>query len=233
MHATTADDPIASIDSQLEGDLDMLVHRASLGDRRAIGAIAVAYGATLLACARLALGAERAREDEDVLQDLLVCMTHAKLPFVPGRDRALAWLEEQLTALTVASPTDLLVARAADGDPDAVARVLREHGEMLLEEAQAVLSGSVELDAEDVVQDLGEHLLEGALTFERGASGGIGFLRRTVRGLARARRQMGGERAEEDRDAPRDESEGEERGRAGRMALTSRRLPLERSPRKW
>jgi hypothetical protein len=145
----------------------------------------------LLACARLALGAERATEDADVLQDLFACMTHAKLPFVPGRDRALAWLEEQLVALAVASPTDLLVARAADGDPDAVARILREHGEMLLEEARAVLAGSLELDAEDVVQDLGEHLLEGALTFETGAKGGTAFLRRTVRRLASGRQEEG------------------------------------------
>jgi DNA-directed RNA polymerase specialized sigma24 family protein len=201
MPTTAADDSIASIDSQLQAGLDTLVHRASLGDRRAIGAIAVAYGPALLACARLALGAERATEDADVLQDLFVCMTRAKLPFVPGRDRALAWLEEQLVALAVASPTDLLVARAADGDPDAVARVLQEHGEMLLEEARAALAGSLELDAEDVVQDLGEHLLEGALTFETGDKGGIGFLRRTVRRLARDRQEEGQRVTDEELDA--------------------------------
>ena len=143
----------------------------------------------------------------DLLQDLFACMTRAKLQFVPGRDRAFEWLEKQVKALAGVSQADLVIARATDGDPDAVAQVMEEYSEMLLEEARAVLGASLEFDAEDVVQDLGEHLLEGALTLERGARGGIGLLRRTVRGLARDRRNEVQERAADERDVMDDEIE--------------------------
>ena len=44
MSGTTDDNQIAITDSQLVEDVDTLVHHASLGDRHAIGAIAIAYG---------------------------------------------------------------------------------------------------------------------------------------------------------------------------------------------
>jgi DNA-directed RNA polymerase specialized sigma24 family protein len=171
--------------SQLRDRFTNLLVRAVQGDRRAIGAIAASYGPWLLKEARDALGPERASEDEDVLQDLLVGMTHGTFEFVPGRDESHAWLRARMRGLATASPTDLVVARAADRDPDAVARVLTLLSDMLLEEARCILGEALAHGAEDVVQDLGEALLEGLLSFDRGRRGGIGFLRRTVRMMAR------------------------------------------------
>ena len=66
-----------------------------------------------------------------------------------------------------------------------MAQVLTRLSDMLLEEARCVLGEALAHGAEDIVQDLGEALLEGLLSFDRGRRGGIGFLRRTVRGMAR------------------------------------------------
>jgi DNA-directed RNA polymerase specialized sigma24 family protein len=165
----------AHADSQLRDEFTALLFKAAHGDRRAIGAIACSHGRGLLKEARDALGPERASEDEDVLQDLFVGMTHGTFEFVPGRDDPHAWLRERIRS----------VARAADRDPDAVAELLRRLSDMLLEEARCVLGEALTHGAEDVVQDLAEALLEGLLTFDRGRRGGIGFLRRTVRAMAR------------------------------------------------
>ncbi len=175
----------AHADSQLRDEFTALLVKAAQGDRRAIGAIACSHGRSLLKEARDALGPQRASEDEDVLQDLFVGMTHSTFEFVPGRDDPHAWLRERIRSLATASPTDLLVARAADRDPDAVAELLRRLSDMLLEEARCVLGEALAHGAEDVVQDLGEALLEGLVSFDRGRRGGIGFLRRMVRAMAR------------------------------------------------
>jgi DNA-directed RNA polymerase specialized sigma24 family protein len=191
----------AHADSQLRDEFTGLLVKAVQGDRRAIGAIACSHGRALLKEARDALGPERASEDEDVLQDLLVSMTHGALEFVPGRDDPHEWLRARVRDLASASPTDLLVARAADRDPDAVAQVLTRLSDMLLEEARWVLGEIFAHAAEDVVQDLGEALLEGLLSFDRGRRGGIGFLRRTVRVMARIWRNEAEERGVLDMDA--------------------------------
>jgi len=190
MMSEDTDDQIAAPDSPID-ELDALVHSASIGDRRAIGALAIACSPSLLAQARDALGEERASEDEDLLQELFVCLTQASLRFVPGWDHAHEWLRAQLRSLAVASPTDRLVALATDGDPDAVEQVMSAYSDMLLEEARATLGESLSHDAEDVVRDLGEEMVEGFLTFKRGKRGGVGFLRRRVRGMARDRRTAG------------------------------------------
>lgn len=175
----------AHADSQIRDEFTALLVKAVHGDRRAIGAIACGLGRGLLEQARDALGPERAGEDVDVLQDLLVCMAHGTLDFVPGRDEPIEWLRARIRALASASPTDLLVARAADRDPDAVAELLARLSDMLLEEARCVLGEVLAHGAQEVVRDLGEALLEGLLSFDRGWRGGIGFLRRTVRTMAR------------------------------------------------
>lgn len=189
MPADTAHTPIAATDVQLRDMLDDLVQKASLGDRRAIGALAVGLGPTLLKAAREALGPRRADEDEDLLQDLFVCLSHGKLPFVRGRDQGLPWLRRQLESLAHASPTDRLVARAIDADPDAVAQIMTEYGDMLFEEARATLGARGWLEAEQVVADLEEELLEGAVSCERGRRAAVGFLRQRIRAMARSRRR--------------------------------------------
>ncbi len=189
MPADTVQTQIAAIDVHFDDLLDALVLKASLGDRRAIGALAVGLGPTLLEEAREALGARRADEDEDLLQDLFVCLSHGKLPFARGRDHGLEWLRAQLRSLAHASPTDRLVARAVDADPDAVEQIMTEYGDMLFEEARATLGARGGFDAEQVVKDFEEELLEGAVSCERGRRAAIGFLRQRIRAMARSRRR--------------------------------------------
>ncbi len=189
MPADKAHTPMATTDVQLHDLLDALVLQASLGDRRAIGALAIGLGPTLLKAAREALGPRRADEDEDLLQDLFVCLSHGKLPFVRGRDHGLPWLRRQLESLAHASPTDRLVARAIDADPDAVAQIMTELGDMLFEEARATLGARGWLEAEQVVADFEEELLEGAVSCERGRRAAVGFLRQRIRAMARSRRR--------------------------------------------
>jgi DNA-directed RNA polymerase specialized sigma24 family protein len=185
----------------LDEEFTNLLIKAAHGDRRAIGAIAIAHGPGLLTEARKALGPERASEDEDVLQDLLVSMTHGTLEFVPDRDEPLEWLRARIRLLASTSATDLLVARAADRDPHAVAELFTLLSDMLLEEARWVLGEAFAHGAEDVVQDLGEALLEGLVSFERGRRGGIGFLRCVVRSMARIWHQQAEDRTALDVDA--------------------------------
>jgi hypothetical protein len=176
-------------------EFDALVLNAARGDRRAIGALAVGYGPTLLKQAREALGRSRVQQDEDLLQDLFVGMTQASFNFVPGRDQGPAWLQTQLRILAGASRTDLIVARATDGDVEAVAQVIEMFSDMMIEEARSVLGESLAHDPEDVVQALAEQMVEGCLTFGKGRRGAIRYLRRKVRAIAR--RMKKGERLED------------------------------------
>ena len=61
---TNIDMPIDATLDTLEDDLDDLLRRASDGDRRALGAIAIALGPALLREARDALGQLGARGDD-------------------------------------------------------------------------------------------------------------------------------------------------------------------------
>lgn len=73
-------------------DITDLVCRAAEGDRRAIGAIAIALGHELLAVARSIV---KHREDaEDVLQDFFVVLcTGRAARFPPAPGRGLEWME--------------------------------------------------------------------------------------------------------------------------------------------
>ncbi len=75
----------------LEAEFDHLVMLASRGDRRAIGAIAVAIGPTLLAAARTGLGGF-GQEAEDVLQDFFISLLEGRWRFTPGHGRAMQWM---------------------------------------------------------------------------------------------------------------------------------------------
>jgi DNA-directed RNA polymerase specialized sigma24 family protein len=72
-------------------ELDDLVVRASQGDRRAIGAIAVAFGPQLLREARAALGPME-EDCDDVVQDFFLSLVEGRTRFVPERKRALEWM---------------------------------------------------------------------------------------------------------------------------------------------
>ena len=130
MLAEITHNQIAATDAPFDDMLDALVHKASLGDRRAIGALAVGLGPTLLKVAREALGARRSDEDEDLVQDMF-----ARPGQAPLRPRS--------------RPRPRVAPRAAFGD-------------RLVEEARATLGGRGWFEAEQVVKDFEEELLEGA-----------------------------------------------------------------------
>lgn len=85
-------------DEQLQDEFDELVMKASRGDRRAIGSIAVALGPMLLKEARGFLG-RYADEDEDVLQDLMVFLLEQRSPLRPEQGRAVVWLRRLVRAI--------------------------------------------------------------------------------------------------------------------------------------
>ncbi len=76
---------------QHQDEFDELVALASSGNRRAIGAIAVSLGPTLLKEARTVLG-EFDQEAEDVLQDFLFCLIDRRLRYEPAHGRAMPWM---------------------------------------------------------------------------------------------------------------------------------------------
>jgi DNA-directed RNA polymerase specialized sigma24 family protein len=78
-------------DAQRQADFNDLVWRATHGDRRALGAIAIAISPTLLEEARQVLG-EFAQEAGDVLQDFFVALLEGQSRFVPAHGRALEWM---------------------------------------------------------------------------------------------------------------------------------------------
>jgi len=82
----------------VQAEFDDLVMRAADGDRRAIGAIAVALGPMLLVEARAALG-RYADEDADVLQDFFLFLLERRLPFRLAHGYAVPWMCRTIRAI--------------------------------------------------------------------------------------------------------------------------------------
>jgi hypothetical protein len=80
-------------DRELLDQLDELVIDAVSGDRRAVGAIAVVFGPTLLKEIRRELGPPFAQDEGDVLQSFLLAMTEGTLEFPAIRGAALPWMK--------------------------------------------------------------------------------------------------------------------------------------------
>lgn len=93
-HATMGD-ALAANDTHLDDDFDDLVMRASNGDSRAVGAIAIALGPSLLNEARTVL---RELDDEahDVLQDFFLFLLERRGPFNRANGRALEWMHRMV-----------------------------------------------------------------------------------------------------------------------------------------
>jgi hypothetical protein len=81
-------------DERLLDDLDALVVAASHGDRRAIGAIAIAFGPRLIDEARAVLGPAFEEEAGDVVHDFLLSLltSEGRSRFAAQRGRALPWM---------------------------------------------------------------------------------------------------------------------------------------------
>jgi DNA-directed RNA polymerase specialized sigma24 family protein len=79
-------------DAQTQIDFDDLVQRATRGDRRALGAIAIALTPRLLEEAGEVLGEDFEQEAGDVLQDFFLMLLEGRSRFVPAQGRALEWM---------------------------------------------------------------------------------------------------------------------------------------------
>jgi DNA-directed RNA polymerase specialized sigma24 family protein len=89
--------PRAANDTRGPVDFDELVERASDGDNRAIGAIAIALGPPLFDEARAVLK-ELAGADE-VVGDFFVILLERRSPFSRGQGSALEWMQRIVRAL--------------------------------------------------------------------------------------------------------------------------------------
>ena len=77
--------------AQRQVEFDKLMWRAADGDRRAIGAIAIAIGPTLLKEARIGLG-EFDQDAEEVLNDFFLSLLERRFLFTPAHGRAMPWM---------------------------------------------------------------------------------------------------------------------------------------------
>jgi hypothetical protein len=112
-------------DEALLDQLDELVAAAAGGDRRAITAIAIAFGPSLLQEIRRELGPGLARDDGDVFQACLQAMTRRRLTFPRHHGAALPWLEETVRAFAQEHARSRKDRLAADhGAEDVVIEVL-------------------------------------------------------------------------------------------------------------
>ncbi len=85
-------------DEELLEQLDELVAAAVGGDRRAIGAIAIAHGPALLKEARRALGKGRKHQAGYVLQRFFLAMTEGTMAFAGKPGTGLAWMKSRVRA---------------------------------------------------------------------------------------------------------------------------------------
>jgi DNA-directed RNA polymerase specialized sigma24 family protein len=91
--------PKADNDTQSQdAEFDELVTLAAGGDRRAVGAIAIALGPSLLKEARTVLkGLEN--EAEDVLQDFLLFLLERRAPFNRANGHAMEWMHRMVRTI--------------------------------------------------------------------------------------------------------------------------------------
>jgi hypothetical protein len=82
----------ADRDAELIAQLDDLVREATRGCRRAIGALAIAFGPRLTQEAREELGPRWEQESADVIQDFFLAMCEGRLVFPAIRGAAIPWM---------------------------------------------------------------------------------------------------------------------------------------------
>jgi hypothetical protein len=97
-------------DEQIADELAACVRDASLGDRRAIGCLAIALGGYFHDEARLALGPRHEQAAADVVQDLYLGLLERRFPFPEIQGCALLWLRRVIRSLA-AEIADRVVER--------------------------------------------------------------------------------------------------------------------------
>jgi hypothetical protein len=89
-------------DRQLLDDLDVVVADAAAGKKRAVGAIAIAFGPMLLLEAAEALGKTHVQDTADVVQELMLALPEARLTFPKIRGGAIPWLKRMVRQIAPA-----------------------------------------------------------------------------------------------------------------------------------
>jgi DNA-directed RNA polymerase specialized sigma24 family protein len=85
-------------ESKHQADFDLLVQRASRGDGKAIGAIAVAFTPLFLEQAEAELGPFK-DDAEDVLEDFLLFLLEGRWPYVSRPGDAKPWLHRMVATI--------------------------------------------------------------------------------------------------------------------------------------
>jgi len=83
-------------DRELLEQLDDLVSAAAAGDLRAIGAVAIAFGPSLLREIRRELGALHVQDEAEIMQAFCVAMAEGKLMFPAIAGGALPWMKRMV-----------------------------------------------------------------------------------------------------------------------------------------
>jgi DNA-directed RNA polymerase specialized sigma24 family protein len=91
--------PCDAPDDELLEAFDELVAEAAKGNRRAIGAIAIAFGPTLYDEARDALGPDGKQDGGDVVQDFFLGLCEGKLVFPAIRGAGIPWMRRTIRAI--------------------------------------------------------------------------------------------------------------------------------------
>lgn len=118
-------------DEQLEDEFDDLMILACNGDRRALGAIAIAFTSTLLEEARAELGGLE-KHAAEVVAEALTTISEGAGGFDPTRERATRWMKRLVrniarTTFTPSSPPQSRNSVPSDRG------VASDHGEPLLD----------------------------------------------------------------------------------------------------
>jgi DNA-directed RNA polymerase specialized sigma24 family protein len=104
-------------DAHLQDELDVLMDRASQGDRRAVAAIAVCFGPSLHKEARAVLGRFK-QEAADVLQDFFVLLLEGRSRFTPPvQGRAIPWMFGMVRAIAREHRADRERERRGESEP--------------------------------------------------------------------------------------------------------------------
>jgi hypothetical protein len=101
-------------DEQIADELAACVRDASLGDRRAIGCIAIALGGFLHDEARVALGPRYEQAAGDVVQDLYLGLLERQFTFPEIQGSSLYWLRR-----VIRSPAAEVAHEMGEEGPDA------------------------------------------------------------------------------------------------------------------
>ena len=106
----------ASADAQRLDEFDVLVMRATRGDRRALGALAIAFGPSLLGEARAVMG-DFEHEAGDVLQDFFLSLLERRSRFTPESGRAVPWMRRVIRAMALVHRAECEMRWESDDEP--------------------------------------------------------------------------------------------------------------------